>query len=145
MCSLSNVDRKAGMTLGYLDVKYSNGAKISQIFFSCYIIFIFHISFFSYPSSAPVLKMSTSSFYATEMGKGSDGKQALVSSHAEALTDESESEVELEGSVSASLGDAERRLVGKIDLRLCAITGILCSLNLLGGFGGHLVLDTGRG
>lgn len=49
--------------------------------------------------------------------------------------DEDEEEEYLETSaVAGSRRELERRLVRKIDLRLCTIAGILCSLNLLGEF-----------
>lgn len=74
--------------------------------------------------------MSTSS-HPVSAGLGSSSKPVPKTTHTEVI-EESENEEELQQITCSELRDMERTLVRKIDLRLCTIAGLLCSLNLLG-------------
>lgn len=64
------------------------------------------------------------------MSSTQSGKQTLKA----ASTSVTENDNNDESLTPEALRMLERRLVRKIDLRLCTIAGILCSLNLLGEF-----------
>jgi len=59
-----------------------------------------------------------------------DGKSNMTVVEPEPMSDAEDGDVEVEDPCLVT-ERMERKLVGKIDIRLCTIAGVLCSLNLL--------------
>ena len=82
------------------------------------------------------MSASTSKSGGLSFGKERDRKSTLTTISPEPASD-GEQEIEDGGAVEDPClvnEKMERRLVRKIDLRLCTIAGVLCSLNLLDRF-----------
>jgi hypothetical protein len=79
-------------------------------------------------------KMSASNPIPARLSRGKeDRKSDLTEMEPEPVFDGDDGEVEVEDPCLETEG-MERRLVRKIDIRLCTIAGVLCSLNLLDRF-----------
>jgi hypothetical protein len=77
--------------------------------------------------------MSTSNSRTPSLAKqrgGEDRKSTLTAVEPEPVDDREDGEVEVQDPC-VERARMERRLVRKIDWRLCTIAGVLCSLNLL--------------